>query len=153
VAFGLGRSRAAAARQALYAALVIIGALLGVQFGPIGVALSVSIAVWIFYFVSLTYALSLVIQEPLAVIWVHVRALLLALLVDAVDFEVSQLFDARQFWLAEAAGCVAAIAAVGIVGVFAPDAWLGAPLLLIRQRIARYASGLVVSAQRARPRS
>ena len=87
-AMAIGNAHAAAVRQGLYAVLMIVGSVVGVRYGIIGVSIAVSVAITIFYFTSMSYALSICKIGGLAVVGLHVRAGLLAAFVAIVDLAV-----------------------------------------------------------------
>jgi O-antigen/teichoic acid export membrane protein/polysaccharide pyruvyl transferase WcaK-like protein len=164
-AFALGSPKAAAARQGIYAILMVVGALMGVQYGIIGVAVSTSIAITIFYVFSMSYAVRIGRIGVGAVCGLHLSALLLAALVAGIDAAIiSSLHDLPSF-VKHALGC----AGGGIAGslailclprlvlghenaiamrkILAPESVAGCRFRSGRSRSARVASSRVRSAK------
>jgi PST family polysaccharide transporter len=71
ITVAFGKSRAAAWRQAVYAALMLGGTYLAVPYGSVGVAVAASVAVTLFYLYSLFYAANLVSLNLVKILKMH----------------------------------------------------------------------------------
>jgi O-antigen/teichoic acid export membrane protein len=99
VALGFGRTRAAALRQCLYAAMMIVSGLIGSAWGGVGVAIGIAIAMWLFYLVSLQYAAALLKALPTSILAAHARPLLILVPMCLADIAVQMAAASWPFWV------------------------------------------------------
>ncbi|MFZ0266648.1 lipopolysaccharide biosynthesis protein [Caulobacter sp.] len=135
LAVGFGRSGAAVVRQGLYAVLMVGGSIIGAMHGPTGVAVAVSIAIWIFYGISLSYAAHLADLRLLALVGLHARSLALGLPVILADLIVMRLLAPVNFWVSELGGGAAGGLVLLALAVLSPDSWLGSELANVRRGV------------------
>lgn len=149
-AIAIGEAWGSAGRQAIYAVLVCIGAVAGLAVGLAGVAAGVTLALIIFYGLSLRRASIRLGCSARMMARAHMRALLLALtglppalLVGWMTVTLTQMSVFRP--LVEASVYSLCIA---VVLILAPKAWLGDAvgdmrrdaLSLVRRRVGRTSS-------------
>ncbi len=124
-AVAVGRSGAALVRQLIYATLMVAGAAIGLQYGVSGVALMTSCAVTLFYIMSLGFALKIGKLSPLAVLWIHLKATVLAALVGWADVSIVWLFSDGALFLSHLAGAACGVVVLVFLLSVAPTFWLG----------------------------
>lgn len=137
VAVAFGRARASASRQAIYAVLMVAGAILGARYNEVGIALGTSVAVWIFYLLSISQAVQLLESRWQVIFAHHVRAGALSLLMVLLHGLFSELLLGRGFWISEIATGVLVMAATAVVIAIAPTWAVGAPVKSLRDGIFR----------------
>jgi O-antigen/teichoic acid export membrane protein len=124
-AVALGRSASTAVRQTIYAVLMITGTLIGVHHGITGVASAVSIAITLFYLISLQYAAWIGGIKFASLLNIHARSFILAACVGGVDFLALRTFGHFGIYVAHvAASALGGLSAVVIIAL-APRFWLG----------------------------
>lgn len=123
ISFGYARS--AAQRQAVYAILMIGGALLAVGYGPLAVAVASSIAITIFYGISLAGAVKLIGVPIGALATLHARAAMLFLILVVPDFLLRAELASANIILVEAISCLCSAVILSLVFFQAPSAVLG----------------------------
>jgi O-antigen/teichoic acid export membrane protein len=133
--FGFGRSRAAAFRQGVYAVMMVCGSIVGVRYGPVGVATAVSISITLFYILSLSYAMRLVATNARALLVIHIQGLLL--IVFPILSEVLVLFLTAHwnFWFGQLAAGGAGLVSLAAVFFWAPHWWIGEQAVGLRREI------------------
>ena len=124
-AVAVGRSGAALIRQFIYATLMVSGAVIGLQYGVSGVALMTSCAVTLFYIMSLGFALRIGKLSPLPVIWIHLKAGILAAIVGVADVSFVWLFPDWGLFLSHLAGAASGLVVLVVLLSVAPTFWLG----------------------------
>jgi PST family polysaccharide transporter len=131
----LGHSGQVAVRHSAYCAIIAFSAWIGSGFGIAGVALAVSLSIWIFYLVSLMWVSNLLSISKAWLLVVHGRGMLVAAAAASVDLGVQAGFSLANFWLAQAAGAMA----FGVLGLmlacYGPSWLVGAEIDTMRQRI------------------
>ncbi len=132
VAFG--HSKSAALRQGIYAVLMIGGAMIAAPHGAIWVAVSTSVAVTIFYISSLTYS-GFIVRLPVSeTLTIHLRAIVLALAVAAVDLGIIHLFGHR-FWLGNITGGIVAVILIAGLFLCLPSGFIGQDINKLRDNL------------------
>jgi len=101
VLLATGQFGRTALRQIIYFALIGIAAFFGSRFGVSGVAAGVSLALWIFYAISLKW-----VHDTIGVGWrwlvlLHVRAFVLAAFGASLDIAVQVSLAPSGYWLAQ----------------------------------------------------
>jgi len=135
VLVGFGRARSAALRQLLYLVALASGALIAVRWQSVGVALSTSVAVWLFYGLSLGQAVRLVRASVARVAAIHARAAALATLLALFHLLSSFAVSRLSYWPGEMLTAAADVTVLGIIPIAAPT-WLvdGTLRTMIRNR-------------------
>jgi PST family polysaccharide transporter len=134
VSIGFGFGHAAARRQALYAAVMIGGAVIAAPHGPKWVAVSSSIAISVFYLSSLTKACQIVGLSLRHVAVLHLRAAAIFALVAAACYGPEQLLSGQNFWVQEIISGASGSAAAALIFAFAPASLLGSTFIDQRNR-------------------
>jgi O-antigen/teichoic acid export membrane protein len=124
-AIALGRSAATAARQGLYAMLMLAGAFAGLSHGIAGVALGTSAAITIFYLTSMAYVVSTGKVPGRDIVSAHLRAALLAACAGLADAAVLLILEWAPLLPRHlAAGSTGALVAAALV-LLAPGFFIG----------------------------
>ncbi|RZF64374.1 hypothetical protein EWE75_11515 [Sphingomonas populi] len=123
VLVGFGRARSAAVRQLLYLVALGSGALIAVRWQSTGIALSTSVAVWLFYLLSLSQAVRLVHASLGRVVLIHARAAALATLLVAFHVLISFAVTRLSYWPGEVLVAAADVGFIGAILLAAPP-WL-----------------------------
>lgn len=123
VLVGFGRARSAAVRQLLYLIALASGALIAVRWQSVGVALSTSVAVWLFYLLSLSQAVRLVRASLGRVVAIHARAAALSAMLLLFHILLSFALTRLSYWPGELLIAAADVAFVGAILLAAPP-WL-----------------------------
>lgn len=131
VAYACGSSFGATIRQAVYAAMIIGGAIIASPMGPTAVAAAVLIALWCFYIVSLGYVVSITKCSMSLLVAVHARAFILILPAGLVDLGFQALAP-LSFWPGHLAGGIVGMAVLGFTALTVPKVMLGEALSGIR---------------------
>ncbi|WP_162301989.1 oligosaccharide flippase family protein [Croceibacterium ferulae] len=131
VAYACGSSLGATVRQAVYAVMIVGGAIIASPMGPTAVAAAVFVALWCFYIVSLGYVLSITRGSASLLIAIHFRALVLVLPAALVDLALL-LLSPFSFWPGHLAGGLVGLAVLGLTIIIAPRSLLGDALSGIR---------------------
>ncbi|MDF0487666.1 oligosaccharide flippase family protein [Sphingomonas sp. H39-1-10] len=135
VLVGFGRARSAALRQFVYLVALASGALIAVRWQSAGVALSTSIAVWLFYALSLGQAVRLLHASLSRTIMIHARAAALAGALLLFHVLAAVAVARLSYWSGEMVMAIADALFLGFV-LFTAPSWLVDSVLraLIRQR-------------------
>jgi len=115
-------------RQLLYLVALGSGALIAVRWQSIGIALSTSVAVWLFYLLSLSQAVRLVRASLGHVVVIHARAAALATLLVAFHLLLALTTARLSYWPGELLIAAADVGFVGAILLAAPR-WLVEPTL------------------------
>lgn len=127
LAYACGSSFGATMRQAMYAAMVIGGAIFASRWGPAAVAAAVSIALWAFYLISIGYVVSITRVSITSLFATHLRAILLTAPALIVDFGVLMLAPV-SFWPAHFVAGLSGMFIMALTLVAAPGLFLGKAL-------------------------
>jgi O-antigen/teichoic acid export membrane protein len=122
---GFGQAKSAALRQFIYLVMLSCGALFAVRWQSYGIALSTSLAVWLFYFLSMGQAISLLQTKLLAFALIHLRAISLVIFVIAFHSVVAQVTDGLSYWPSEILRSIADGTFVCLLVIFSPRALVG----------------------------
>ncbi|MEE4450773.1 oligosaccharide flippase family protein [Novosphingobium resinovorum] len=120
-----GRARSTATRQGLYAVLMIGGTLLGTHWGVLGVAIAASVAICIFYLVSMRYATGLGQVSLATSVQLHCRALAFAALIGAADGAMLWLLSGQGMAIRHPVAGLAGMLAGIRIATWSPDFWFG----------------------------
>lgn len=135
LAYACGSSFSATVRQAIYAAMVVGGAIIGSHWGPTAVAAAVSLALWCFYLISLAYVVAITGIQTSALVAAHTRAVLLVApgaIVDVGLLTVAPL----PFWSAQVVAGCSGVAVILMTFFVAPKFLLGDNLIQFRWALA-----------------
>lgn len=135
LALSKGRFNSVAFRQLLYLALVSIGLLAGSPHGLVGVAIGFTVAIWLFYAVSVVQARRLVDLAWGSIALLHVRAVTIAGAGASVDLMSIWALSRHGWLLAHSAGALALVVILAVVMWLVPDRMLGEDLVWARQRL------------------
>ncbi len=138
VSLGFGHARQAAARQAVFAVMMIGGAMLGVGGGPAQVALYISIAVAIYYFMTIVAAARAVNLSFGKVAAIHLRALAAFIIAGALDYAVMALFPGEWFWISQSAGGIVSLLLSTTLFAVIPARWIGDDMAPLREKLFSY---------------
>lgn len=125
VAFGQGRGGRTAALQGFYLALMLAGALAGLAWGVVGVAIGMTAGLWLFYLATLAMAAQLVRSSVFRLLQMHARAFAVFLLIAGASWGVIALAASIGFWFSHVLGGFVALAIAAALFAFMGDdvAW------------------------------
>jgi PST family polysaccharide transporter len=133
-AFALGRSLSATIRQAIYAVLMVGGAILGSRYGAVGVAAATCLAIWIFYLVSLGQVVAMGAISSRKLLVVHLRGLALTTPAAIADLLVLYASPAN-FWLDQFLGASIGVTVLLLAYLVVPGVLLGSALNEMRSAV------------------
>ncbi|MDO6416074.1 oligosaccharide flippase family protein [Sphingomonas sp. BIUV-7] len=135
VLVGFGRARSAAIRQFAYFLMLSGGAVIAVRWQALGIAVSTSAAVWLFYLISITQAMTLLGTRWSTVLMIHLRAAMLVTSAVLFHYTVASLASAPGYWLGEVIIGSADAVFIIVVTLLAPPWLVGAMLqTFVRKR-------------------